>query len=244
MTFDVWVRRNRNRDRTVNDLSKLVDRNRDAWRSVASPEQAKAAIQSDVGSSDEEKSRLIQNLDRLWRDFAAYEGDDTAAAQPTPGDGWRTFLTGNAAMMFLLTLVAALLIAMFWLIADPDSGAEAGDGFLDQLAKPDVARGLITFVFAIGTVGVALILTAAAFAVSGDNQEEMKERFDMGKQVLTALIGIFGTILGFYFGSLDVNDSDRQSAAGPEPAGVVAPPDSVPNVGTPGAGDANGEPAQ
>ena len=29
----------------------------------------------------------------------------------------------------------------------------------------------------------------------------LKERFDRGKEVLSLLIGIFGTIIGFYFGS-------------------------------------------
>ena len=65
---------------------------------------------------------------------------------------------------------------------------------------------MITFFFSLGTVGVAVILVAAVFTSEG---KDLKDRFDMGKQVLTALIGILGTIVGFYFGA----ELARQPAA-------------------------------
>jgi hypothetical protein len=87
----------------------------------------------------------------------------------------------------LLVLVVILIV-----VVDPRQM------FLTNLAKVEVARGLITFLIAIGTVGIAIILTVSTL-VTDDNEDD--KRFDRGKQVLTVLIGVLGTIVGFYFGS-------------------------------------------
>jgi hypothetical protein len=69
-----------------------------------------------------------------------------------------------------------------------------------NLAKHEISRGLITFLVAIVTVGVALILVLSTILGDGN---DAANRFDRGKQVLTAMIGILDTIVGFYFGSLE-----------------------------------------
>ena len=78
--------------------------------------------------------------------------------------------------------------------------------FLGKLANPKVARGLITLLIAITTVGIAIILAVSTLVLS--EGDEGDKRFDRGKQVLTTLIGVLGTIVGFYFGS--ANDSTPQ----------------------------------
>jgi hypothetical protein len=86
------------------------------------------------------------------------------------------------------------------------SGSQTDQTFLGKLAKPEVARGLITFLIAITTVGIAIILAISTLVLSeGDAGDK---RFDRGKQVLTTLIGVLGTIVGFYFGS--ANESAQQ----------------------------------
>lgn len=71
--------------------------------------------------------------------------------------------------------------------------------FLTNLANKEVARGLITFLIAIATVGIAMILAISTLVLTeGDAGDK---RFDRGKQVLGVLIGVLGTIVGFYFGS-------------------------------------------
>ena len=65
-----------------------------------------------------------------------------------------------------------------------------------ELSNTDAARGLITFIFTMGTMFIALLL--AIGALLGDQPEQI---FAKGKEVLTVLIGVFGTILGFYFGT-------------------------------------------
>jgi len=65
-----------------------------------------------------------------------------------------------------------------------------------ELASPDLARGVITFIFAVGTVGIALLLAVGALV-----GQHSVEEFAKAKEILTVLIGVFGTILGFYFGT-------------------------------------------
>ena len=67
-----------------------------------------------------------------------------------------------------------------------------GDG------SSNVARGLITFLVAIVTVSIAIMLTLSAVL---SNSADYKERFALGKEILTIFIGVLGTIVGFYFGS-------------------------------------------
>ena len=74
-------------------------------------------------------------------------------------------------------------------------------GFLTSLANRDTARGLITFLITFTTIVIAILLAISAM-VMGDAANSSK-RFDNGKQVLTVLIGILGTIVGFYFGASD-----------------------------------------
>ncbi|QDT89089.1 hypothetical protein [Gimesia algae] len=73
-------------------------------------------------------------------------------------------------------------------------------------SHPDNARNLITIVFCLGTMAVAGGLAYIAIR---------KNDLDKAKDVLIILIGIFGTIVGFYFGSAEHNkgneDDDNQS---------------------------------
>jgi len=75
--------------------------------------------------------------------------------------------------------------------------------FLFALSKPEVARGIITFLVAAGTVSLAVLLVMAAIMSSGS--KDLEHRFAFGKEVLTLLIGILGTIVGFYYGSTKDN---------------------------------------
>lgn len=58
-------------------------------------------------------------------------------------------------------------------------------------------RSMITFLIAVVTVGIALILVLATILSDSPDREK---RFSQGKEVLTALLGVLGTIVGFYFG--------------------------------------------
>jgi hypothetical protein len=121
-------------------------------------------------------------------------------------------------------LLAIFGIGLFVLIA---IGVYTRKGqFLQNLADKEVARGLITFLIAITTVGIAIILAIAT--ISGNSGKGIDPgQFDRGKQVLTILIGVLGTIVGFYFGSTIVPQTGGPQTGGPKittttlPDGVV-----------------------
>lgn len=90
-------------------------------------------------------------------------------------------------------------------------GLSDKQGFLSNLATMETARGLITFLITITTVGIAVILTISTIL---GKEEGADKRFDRGKQVLTSLIGIVGTIVGFYYGSTtDARGGQARSVA-------------------------------
>lgn len=89
---------------------------------------------------------------------------------------------------------------------------DSGGRFLLQLQDTNVSRGLITFLVAIATVSIALILSVWVIA-SGEEAETVKARFSLAKDVLATLVGILGTVLGFYFGSSDKTGAEQLALA-------------------------------
>lgn len=116
-------------------------------------------------------------------------------ATPSGGKHWSQFLAIESklgAWSFVAVITAlgiGLGIAIVW-------GLFAKDSIVRELGSVDLARGVITFIFAIGTIGIALLVTFGALLGS-----LKQEDFANAKGILTVLIGVFGTILGFYFGA-------------------------------------------
>jgi len=106
-------------------------------------------------------------------------------------------------------------------------GLRDQDGFLTSLANKEVARGLITFLIAITTVGIAVIL--AISTIFGADGAAEDKRFDRGKQVLTTLIGILGTIVGFYYGAATDAKSDQVATNSPPQQSLTIAPARISN---------------
>lgn len=119
---------------------------------------------------------------------------------------------GSLALVFGGLVVASIITA----------GVFFSDDFLPLLADPNVARGLVTFLFSIATISVFIISSIAIFWVK---PEEVDRRAGYAKELLAVMIGIFGTILGFYFGSAD----QRQATA---PAVEIEVSDTTTNTGS------------
>jgi hypothetical protein len=102
-----------------------------------------------------------------------------------------------------LSLMMALAVLVLVMIFEPLSSTDGT--LLDNLADVGYARGVITFIFAIGTIGIAMILTIAA--LQGD--QDAAARFTRGKEIFTILVGIFGTIIGFYFGTVQATGAEE-----------------------------------
>jgi hypothetical protein len=123
--------------------------------------------------------------------------------------GWATFLQPQ---VFGSLGIAIVGFSLGWFIIN---GLSKPDSIVRQLGNADLARGVITFIFATGTIGIALLV--ALGALIGDKDDA---RLAKAKDVLTVLIGIFGTILGFYFGTANGNAQKLEIAdikfVGPE----------------------------
>ncbi|QDT50529.1 hypothetical protein Pan258_46080 [Symmachiella dynata] len=77
------------------------------------------------------------------------------------------------------------------------------NSLLTKLSDIATARGLITFLITVITVTIALILSLSTIV---SDSPDRAQRFLNGKDLLFALIGILGTIVGFYFGQ-SLNES-------------------------------------
>jgi len=117
--------------------------------------------------------------------------------QTKPNSSPRTLTQALVGLLNPIPLTGfIILISVIILIGTSLFGLDKGK-ILDKLSDIQYARGLITYLFAIVTIGVLIILILSALLGEGD----AKERFGQAKEILSLLIGIFGTIIGFYFGS-------------------------------------------
>jgi hypothetical protein len=157
-----------------------------------------------------ERSDVLVLLGRLHEAWTRDSGEPEQAAGLW---AWLSQRVGTFALIAFGIVVAAIII---W--------ALLRSNFVKDLAEAGNARGLITFLVAITTISVALLTSISVFYVNAD---ELENRFSKAKDVLAILVGILGTILGFYFGSAETTPA-------PEPTGVSGQI-------TPGFGD--GDPA-
>jgi|SRR5262245_5387626 len=97
-------------------------------------------------------------------------------------------------IVFVITLIAVTTIG---LIGAAVFGWDRG--VLKSMGAAEFARGLITYLFAITTIGIAVSVILFALTQSGTEPNDL--RFDRAKDVLSLLLGVFGTIVGFYFGA-------------------------------------------
>jgi hypothetical protein len=150
---------------------------------------------------------MNDDRDYGWKAISrALAGAITALGQPIP--------------LFALVILGSVVFLIGANLIGWDKG-----GVLDKLKDGEYARGLITYLFAVGTIGAVVILILAALTGTGET-EERDARFDKAKEVFSLLIGIFGTIIGFYFGSIkaeeDAEGTDMTVAAPLVPDTVAA----------------------
>jgi hypothetical protein len=116
------------------------------------------------------------------------EGGGNGDHQP----GFKTTVS-NPVVLITLVIVGAVCFQILLGLLGWDHGVVANMG------RGEYARGFITYLFAMVTIGTAVVLVVSALTGGGHPLHD--KRFDRGKQVLSLLLGVFGTIVGFYFGS-------------------------------------------
>jgi hypothetical protein len=107
-------------------------------------------------------------------------------------------VAGSSTLKHPVVVIAILIIlGVFALIGAAILGAD--NGVLGKMADSNFARGLITYLFAVVTIGTAVVLVVAV--LTSEATEVNMDKVDRGKDILSLLLGVFGTIVGFYFGS-------------------------------------------
>jgi hypothetical protein len=112
--------------------------------------------------------------------------NDEIITQPTPlvpeiKRPWVWALVAGIVLIFLLIMGLVMV---------------RGATLLHLLQDQAFARGLITFLVSLATIALGFILVVSAlFGATNDNQ------FRRAREVFMALMGILGTIVGFYFGT-------------------------------------------
>ena len=155
--------------------------------------QLSAARQSLAASqSEEQRDTLELNVKNAQeqvesaRQRLEYESSNLQRlVDARPKDSWMA-VTQYAVFGILSAIV--LVFMMIGIISDK---------MLPTLANVATARGLITFLITIVTVTIALILLLSTIV---SNSPDRNQRYLDGKDLLFALIGVLGTIVGFYFG--------------------------------------------
>jgi hypothetical protein len=105
-----------------------------------------------------------------------------------------------------LTIVL-IVLAAFWV----GSTILKNPLILFDLRDQAYARGVITFLFSIVTLVMAFLLVIQAFTAKGEDKDAEK-RFSRAREVFTVLMGVLGTIVGFYFGSAEKAVTDLEVA--------------------------------
>jgi hypothetical protein len=97
----------------------------------------------------------------------------------------------------IVLLTVGIVLSVILLIGAAVLGIDKG--VLSNMGRPEYARGVITYLFAIVTIGTAAVLVLSSLTTATVNGED--KQFQQAKEVLSLLLGIFGTMVGYYFGS-------------------------------------------
>jgi hypothetical protein len=98
-------------------------------------------------------------------------------------------LSGGKKVLIVTGVLFVLLMA----------GGLFATNFYSSLAHTEQVRGLITFLFVLVATSIILVFALGIFWI--DNTDDVAKRFTAAKDLLTIVVGIVGTIMGFYFGT-------------------------------------------
>jgi len=170
---------------------RLVTAKKEFDEAIKELEEAKNAKNTASESERGDAEQRFRNAQNAWsvakqelefeqQQFAILTGALVAGGKPR----WpiNYFVFGVLALVVLIFLMYGII----------------SHDLLPSLASISVSRGLITFLITVVTVMIALILVLATVV---SNDSDLAQRFSQGKEVLTMLIGVLGTIVGFYFGN-------------------------------------------
>lgn len=188
--FGPWLRNNTDGSPALTALRLFADGQGGTWPYQSNAVDDYLAVISQANPNNAGDLRLA-----LYRYYVIWLANSVASGPSRIGLGP------------IALVVAGLVIATFLLLGVFTSS------FLTSIADAAKARGLMTFLFAFATTSVVVVVTIGVLWVPKD---EVEARFSKAKDIMTILISVLGTILGFYFGQ-----AQNPNATGPQPAQTI-----------------------
>jgi hypothetical protein len=177
---------NRN-DSDLQALTTFAEQNAGKWPYWSDERSQYQKIIEDAAqpSDPAEKTRLIGVL---AENFGRWKADERSSAPKS----WKEWFSANISIFALVLFGIVIAVGMYL-------GLFKNEMFYKSLAVTEQARGLITFLFVFSTSAVILLIAIGIFWI--DKEENLTDRFGYAKDLLTIVIGVIGTIMGFYFGT-------------------------------------------
>jgi hypothetical protein len=216
--FAPWLKNNSAHDEALTELKQFAEAHRAEWPYHSN--RMGDYVRVVLNAHDPKEETLLTSLERY---FLAWRNT---------GNGWRIWSAESALLAAGLVVALVVASALFY------------TNLIEKLASPGSARGLITFLFSFITIAVILIVIIALLWM--DKEEDIDSRFTKAKDIIAILVGILGTIVGFYFGnaSSSVESGAGQTALSP-PIAATTPrtgPASTVGASAPVGGNNTGQP--
>lgn len=209
--FTNWLEQiNKSEKEDFEELFKFISSNENQWPKDSNEVVDYTTLIKKSSLEEEIKTKVVDDFENAWEKWSNLDRKKKTSnrEESTKLDRFGTWLAENAEKVF-----SGVVIFMFVLILGHAFVFESGA--LARMNDVATARGAITFLFALGTITLAIMLVGSSLFTFIDNEREFKrrkERFNQGKEILSILIGILGTIVGFYFGALNSSESTRTLA--------------------------------
>ena len=171
--FAPWLKNNSTQDEALTELKQFAEAHRAEWPYHSN--RIADYVRVVLNAHDPKEDALLTSLERF---FLTWQNS---------GNGWRLWSAESALVAAGLIVAIVVASALFY------------TNLIEKLASPGSARGLITFLFSFITISVILIVIIALLWM--DKDEDLDNRFTKAKDIIAILVGILGTIVGFYFGS-------------------------------------------
>lgn len=185
MKFQTWLEERDSSDSGEISLRDFGRNNADDWFALDDQLQTYSDL-IDAKAVAAQKAPLSLALGRA---HTLWQGEKTPRRSYGPFS--RLLSDLNSARLGLIIFGLAITLFLIILILSPS--------LLDKLADIDTARGLITFIVALAAIGLFTVYSISL--LWHEDFDVMEKRFGSMKELLTILVSILGTILGFYFGS-------------------------------------------
>ena len=179
LNFASWLAKQSNKDPMIKALQEFASANDNRWPVDSDRiEDYLTAITS--SASGPSRDDLLTALGRLYERWLNQERRTFWAQLSDHGGSIALFIGG-------LIIAGGLAYGIF-----------VNKTFFDLMAQSDHARGLITFLFSFATIAIIILVSVAVFWM---DKAEVEARFAHAKDLISILVGVLGTIIGFYFGT-------------------------------------------